>query len=55
MGWETANVHLGSRSRVKELREHFKKLKPGWLLMAARDMADAVAADWRLWAKAVRV
>jgi hypothetical protein len=54
MGWETANIHLGNRSAGKELRAHFKKLKPSWLLTAAKDMSDAVSADWRAWRKAAR-
>jgi hypothetical protein len=55
MGWETANIHLGSRSAQKRLRAHFKKLKPGWLLSASKDMVDAVSADWRAWRKAAGV
>jgi hypothetical protein len=54
MGFETANVHLGSRSAGKELRTHFRKLKTNWLLSAAKDMADAVSADWKAWSKLPR-
>lgn len=54
MGWETANVHLGSRPIVKEVHAHLSKLKPSWLLTAATDMADAVSSDWQVWRKAVR-
>jgi hypothetical protein len=51
MGWETANIHLGSRSEVKQIRRHLDRLKAGWLLVSARSMADAVNRDWRSWRK----
>jgi hypothetical protein len=51
MGWETANIHLGSQSASKEVRRHLGTLKPNWLLSAARDMAKAVSDDWRVWKK----
>ncbi len=54
MGWETANIHLGSRSEVKKIRQHLDRLKPGWLSVSARSMADAVIRDWRVWTKAAR-
>jgi hypothetical protein len=53
MGWETANIHLGSRSVVKQIRQHLNRLKPGWLSVSARGMADAVTRDWRGWRKSV--
>jgi hypothetical protein len=51
MGWETANIHLGSRSVVKQIRQHLDRQKPGWLSDSARRMADAVTRDWRAWKK----
>ncbi len=51
MGWETANIHLGSRSKVKQIRRHLDRMKPGWLSVSARSMADAVIRDWRAWRK----
>jgi uncharacterized protein (DUF2252 family) len=51
MGWETANIHLGSRSAVKKIRQHIDRLKPGWLSVSAKSMADAVTLDWRVWRK----
>lgn len=51
MGWETANIHLGSRSEVKQIRQHINRLKPGWLSASAKSMADAVTRDWRDWRK----
>ena len=47
MGWETANMHLGTRSAriASDLRR-----RPGsWLDRATRIMARATEADWRAW------
>jgi uncharacterized protein (DUF2252 family) len=49
MGWETANVHLGSRNLQKPIRRHLSRLKPNWLSSAAKEMAGAVSRDWREW------
>jgi len=51
MGWETANIHLGSRKAVRDIERHLRKQAPGWLHVAAKHMTDAVAADWRTWAQ----
>jgi hypothetical protein len=45
MGWETANVHLGS-IRPRVLRADLKKRPRGWLLKAAQKMEKAVTADF---------
>jgi hypothetical protein len=45
MGWETANVHLGSR-KPRVLQADLSKRPPGWLLHAARKMEKAVLADF---------
>ncbi len=45
MGWETANIHLGS-ARGRVLLADLKKRKRGWLLSAARAMEKAVKADF---------
>ena len=52
MGWETANVHLGSPNAKKAIRPHLKKLKAGWLHAAAKSMLKAVKDDWHTWRKA---
>jgi len=52
MGWETANVHLGTcdaRTLLADLRRRSKH----WLYEAASRMADAVDEDWHEWRKAV--
>lgn len=45
MGWETANIHLGS-AKARTLLADLKKRPQGWLLSAARRMQKAVAADF---------
>jgi hypothetical protein len=45
MGWETANVHLGS-AKARVLLADLKKRPHGWLLAAARQMEKAVRADF---------
>jgi len=48
MGWETANIHLGSATRG--LAAHALDREPRWLQRAASDMADAIVDDWKAWA-----
>ena len=45
MGWETANVHLGTQ-KARVLQADLKKRPRGWLLQAARKMQKAVLADF---------
>ena len=45
MGWETANVHLGS-AKAKILLADLEKRHGDWLLDAARKMEKAVRADY---------
>jgi len=49
MGWETANIHLGSKAARKLILKHMQKLKGRWLHHATESMVNAVAADWRAW------
>jgi len=51
MGWETANIHLGTVDARKYILRHLGRLKPNWLLAAAKDMEKAVDSDWRAWKK----
>ena len=48
MGWETANVHLGS-SGAKDVRADLKTRGTAWLLRAARRMVDDVESDFAAW------
>jgi len=49
MGWETANVHLGSASQRAAVLKDLRKRKGDWLAAAARRMRDATIEDWRMW------
>ena len=51
MGWETANIHLGTVDAQKYIRGHLARLKPIWLYTAAKKMEESVADDWRTWKK----
>ncbi|MGD0500748.1 MAG: DUF2252 family protein [Bryobacteraceae bacterium] len=46
MGWETANIHLGS-VKPRVLSADLKRRPRGWLLAAARKMEKAVLADFK--------
>jgi uncharacterized protein (DUF2252 family) len=50
MGWETANIHLGSleaKAALKDLESRTGR----WLDDAAGRMADALIADWKEWGR----
>ena len=49
MGWETANVHLGTRSSRKPILRHLQKQKAKWLHQATARMLEAVHDDWKTW------
>jgi hypothetical protein len=50
MGFETANVHLGTAKAGAILKD--LKRRPGaWLHKAAHEMVDAVVEDWEEWRK----
>jgi hypothetical protein len=50
MGWETANVHVGSRSSRKQ-RADLRRRPAAWLADAAHRMAEVVEHDWTDWQK----
>ena len=52
MGWETANLHLGSASAT--LRRDLRLRRGPWLARAATDMIQAVTKDWRDWQRRAR-
>ena len=52
MGWETANLHLGSGKAVAKVRRDLTKRPSNWLHLAARRMVKATAEDWEEWKKA---
>lgn len=49
MGWETANVHLGTPRMCDDIPKDLKRRKANWLFDAARDMVEAVRHDWKKW------
>jgi hypothetical protein len=51
MGWETANIHLGTPSARKLILHHLDKQKAKWLHRAAEAMLQAVRSDWEFWKK----
>jgi hypothetical protein len=51
MGWETANIHLGSRTARKPILRHLQKQKAKWLHAATDDMLKVVRSDWQIWRK----
>ncbi len=52
MGWETANLHLGSKRR--KIATHLSTQPVRWLEQAAHVMAAATVSDWRGWRAATR-
>jgi hypothetical protein len=50
MGWETANVHLGT-GRAKTLAADLAKRPRGWLFRAAKSMEKAMVADFEEYKK----
>ncbi len=50
MGWETANVHLGS-VKAAVLQKDLAKRPSGWLHQAAEEMFEATMKDWQTWKK----
>ena len=51
MGWETANVHLGTPRSIKTVQRSLEKLPAKWLHESARAMMKATNADWEEWKK----
>jgi hypothetical protein len=50
MGWETANVHLGS-VKASVLLKDLAKRPSGWLHQVAEEMFEATSHDWQDWRK----
>ncbi|MES1261183.1 MAG: DUF2252 family protein [Acidobacteriota bacterium] len=53
MGWETANIHLGSKN-VRAILADLKKRDTHWLHEAAARMVAATNADWKEWGGGAR-
>jgi len=52
MGWETANLHVGS-GHTKEVTADLKKRPGNWLHRAASSMVESTEKDWKQW-RAIR-
>ena len=51
MGWETANIHLGTKAARGRVLEDLNQRPGKWLRRAAEAMAKATLEDWKAWAK----
>jgi hypothetical protein len=51
MGWESANIHLGTRTARQTILRHIQKQKGKWLHRATEEMLKAVREDWKTWKK----
>jgi len=51
MGWETANIHLGTPAARKSNLRHLSRQRGRWLHEAAEAMLQAVRSDWEVWKK----
>lgn len=49
MGWETANIHLGTPAATQNILIDLKNRKKDWLVKAANKMARATLEDWANW------
>jgi hypothetical protein len=52
MGWETANIHLGTSGARKSLVKTLKRLPATWLSEAAQVMFEATFKDWKVFREA---
>ena len=52
MGWETANIHLGTEDAAKAIRKDLRHRPAGWLRAAAKRMVKEVMRDWDEWKEA---
>jgi hypothetical protein len=49
MGWETANIHLGSPRVIPAVRRDLAAHKNRWLHKATKAMVKATREDWKVW------
>ena len=53
MGVEAANVHLGSQRQTVNVLKDFGRRNSNWLVPAAKQMAKAMASEWRDYKKSL--
>ncbi len=51
MGWETANVHLGSPKVIEDVQRHLARLPKKWLFHAMDAMTQSSKQDYEVWTK----
>lgn len=51
MGWETANIHLGTKSAAKRIQKDLRGRPAKWLVKATLAMTKATVRDWNEWRK----
>jgi hypothetical protein len=49
MGWETANIHLGSRAAIVKIKKDLRTRRGKWLHKAAKTMCKVTLDDWNDW------
>jgi Uncharacterized protein conserved in bacteria (DUF2252) len=49
MGWETANIHLGSSKAISAVKRDLAKRKGRWLHKSSKNMLNVTLADWKYW------
>ncbi len=54
MGFETANIHLGSPAAVKAIRHDLGRRPARWLYKISKKMVKAVESDWQQWRKSAQ-
>jgi hypothetical protein len=54
MGWETANMHLGTPQAIKGVRRDLARRKSRWLHKGAKAMCKATLKDWDAWRRGWR-
>ncbi len=51
MGWETANIHLGSKKSIKAIKKDLTRREKHWLHKASEKMLDDMEKDFQEWKK----
>jgi Uncharacterized protein conserved in bacteria (DUF2252) len=54
MGWETGNVHLGTKGAARSVLADLKKRPAGWLDRAVEAMTKSTVGDWKAWVESSR-
>jgi len=49
MGWETANIHLGSPKAISAVKRDLARREGRWLHKSAKAMLEVMLDDWKVW------